>query len=200
MVRGWMSMNNNSRDGGEAAAMLSERRFFGFKAPVQQRPSQAQQVVQLLCAAGIAFTTYFVATHFFFQTVIVDGESMHPTLRNSQSFILNRAEFFFREPQWGDIVVIKDPEDGGLSIKRIVAASGQSVELVGGAVYVNGVKLKERYLRPGTPTYSFHVRDGEKFACADQQFFVLGDNRGNSADSRVYGPVPRKNILGVVVP
>ena len=179
---------------------LPTQRILGLAHGTQNRPSLVQQTIQLLCATGVAFASYFVFTHFVFQTVIVDGQSMSPTLRNSQSFILNRAEFFFREPQWGDIVVLKDPEDGGLSIKRVVAAPGQTVQFQGGAVYVNGVKLKERYLRAETPTYSFHTRDGEKFDCADQQFFVLGDNRGNSADSRAYGPVPRKNILGVVVP
>jgi signal peptidase I len=193
-------MNNNSEGGGGVAEKPSKRGGFGPRSAGSTRPTPAQQIIQLLCASGIAFASYFVATHFVFQTVIVDGESMHPTLHSSQSFILNRAEYFFREPLWGDIVVLKDPEDGGLSIKRVVAVSGESVQFFDGAVYVNGVKLKERYLRSGTPTYGYHVRDGEKFACADQQFFVLGDNRGNSADSRVYGPVPRKNILGVVVP
>jgi signal peptidase I len=67
-------------------------------------------------------------------------------------------------------------------------------------VLINGLKLKEHYLRPGTKTFSYHVYDHEKIPCGREQFFVMGDNRGNSADSRVYGPVPRQNILGVVVP
>ena len=159
-----------------------------------------QQVVQLVCAAMVACASYYFATHYVFQTVVVDGDSMNPTLRNSQRFMLNRVEYYFREPQWGDIVVIKDPEDGGLSIKRIVAVAGQEVELAGGGVLVNGMKLREDYLRPGTRTYSYKKYDHEKIPCGRAQFFVLGDNRGNSADSRVYGPVPRQNILGVVVP
>lgn len=194
-----MSMNNNS-EAGEVAGKVSPRAIISVGGGARKKPTPLQQMLQLLCATGVAFASYFVATHFVFQTVIVDGDSMHPTLRNSQSFILNRVELYFREPQWGDIVVLKDPEDGGLSIKRIVAVSGQSVQLLGGGVYVNGTKLTERYLRPGIKTFSYHVYDGEKFNCGDKQFFVLGDNRGNSADSRVYGTVPRKNILGVVVP
>lgn len=164
------------------------------------KPSARQQILQLFCASIIAVSSYWMATHFVFQTVVVDGDSMYPTLQNAQRFLLNRVELYFREPQWGDIVVIKDPEDGGLSIKRIVAVSGQSVELANGAVVVDGMKLKENYLRAGTQTFSYHKRNREVIACGKEQFFVLGDNRGNSADSRIYGPVPRQNILGVVVP
>lgn len=168
--------------------------------PVAKRISGFQQIVQLACAAVVAITSYHFATRYVFQTVVVDGESMNPTLQDTQRLLLNRVEYYFREPQRGDIVVLKDPEDGGLSIKRIVAVAGQTVELAGGGVLVNGLKLSEQYLTPGTLTYSYHVLDHEKISCGREQFFVLGDNRGNSADSRVYGPVPRQNIMGVVVP
>ena len=163
-------------------------------------PSLKRQVVHCMIAGAIAVSSYFLASNFLFQKVVVDGDSMKPTLRNSQAFMLNRVEYLFRKPQWGDIVVIRDPEDGGLSIKRVVAVEGQTVELAGGGVYVNGLKLPEFYLRPGTRTFSYHKYDREKFDCGEGQYFVLGDNRSESADSRVYGPVPRQNILGVVVP
>jgi len=179
----------------------------GANSPVPDRtnrkkpmPSLARQMVHCACAAVVAVSSYYFATHYVFQSVIVDGDSMKPTLRNSERFLLNRVEFLFRKPQWGDIVVIRDPEDGGLSIKRIVAVEGEKVEISGGGVYVNGVKLSEHYLNPGTRTFSYRVYDHEQFFCGEEQYFVLGDNRANSADSRVYGPVPRQNILGVVVP
>ncbi|MEY4386032.1 MAG: signal peptidase [Verrucomicrobiota bacterium] len=196
-----MGMNNSAEfTKPDSNADQSKAAAIQAKALKDVKATPKQQVVQLICALLVAGASYFVATHYVFQTVIVDGDSMNPTLRNLQSFVMNRVELYFREPQWGDIVVIKDPEDGGLSIKRIVAVAGQTVQLTGGAVMVNGLRLKENYLRPGTKTFSYRVYDGEKFDCAKGQFFVLGDNRGNSADSRVYGPVPRANILGVVVP
>jgi len=159
-----------------------------------------QQLVHCLCAAVIAVGTYFAGAHFLFQKVVVSGNSMNPTLKSDDAFMLNRVEFLFRKPQWGDIVVIRDPEVGGLAIKRVVAVEGQRVELQDGQVYVDGFKLRESYLRPGTKTFSYHKSGAEEFDCGNDQYFVLGDNRPESADSRVYGPVPRQNILGVVVP
>lgn len=163
-------------------------------------PSLARNLTKCLCAAVVALSSYFFATTFIFQSVVVDGDSMNPTLSDTQRLMLNRVEYIFREPQWGDIVVIKDPEDGGLSIKRIIAVQGQTVELAGGAVLVDGIRLRENYVAPGMPTYSYRVRDHEQVNCGPGEFYVLGDNRGESADSRVYGTVPRQNILGVVVP
>lgn len=164
------------------------------------RPSMVKQLVHCLCATVVAVSSYFMATHFVFQTVVVDGDSMKPTLHNADRYMLNRIEYYFRTPQASDIVVIRDPEDGGLSIKRIIAVAGQNVELAGGSVYVNGVKMKESYLPKGTRTFSYKKYDHEKFVCGEKQYFLLGDNRSNSADSRVYGVLPLANILGVVVP
>lgn len=159
-----------------------------------------QQLVHCLCAAVIAVATYFAGSHFLFQKVVVSGNSMSPTLRDEDAFLMNRVEFLLRKPQWGDIVVIRDPEVGCLSIKRVVAVEGQRVELNGGKVFVDGLKLPESYLRPGTKTFSYHESGVEAFDCNSDHYFVLGDNRAESADSRVYGPIPRQNILGVVVP
>jgi len=164
------------------------------------RISLPRQLLHCACAAVVGLASYFFATTFILQSVIVDGDSMQPTLRDAQQLMLNRVEYMFRQPQWGDIVVLKDPEDGGLSIKRIIAVQGQTVELAGGGVVVDGMRLKEAYLPKGTRTFSYRVYDRERINCGPEQFFVLGDNRDGSADSRVYGPVPRQNILGVVVP
>lgn len=163
-------------------------------------PTLGRQLVHCFCAAIIAVGSYFMASHYLFQKVVVEGNSMKPTLHDSDAFMLNRVEFLFRKPQSGDIVVIRDPEVGGLSIKRVVAVEGQSVELSGGQVYVDGFRLPEGYLPRGTMTFSYHQSDHERFKCGNDQYFLLGDNRGESADSRIYGPVPRQNILGVVVP
>ena len=77
------------------------------KSPPAKKISAYQQIVQLVCATVVAFASYYFATHFIFQTVVVDGDSMNPTLQNSQRLLLNRVEYYIREPERGDIVVLK---------------------------------------------------------------------------------------------
>jgi len=94
---------------------------------------------------------------------------------------------------------LRDPLDNGFSVKRIVAAGGDSVYLKDGAIYVNGQLMQESYLAAGTKTFASVTVREQFFRCAPNQYFVLGDNRGNSIDSRAYGPVPKQNILGLIV-
>lgn len=194
-------MNANNEEKSTPGRFLGKfRSITRHNKPPVTSPTFPKQVLHLVCAVGIALGTYLLATHYVFGTVVVDGESMNPTLHDTERFMLNKVEYYFREPMAGDIVVIRDPEDGGLSIKRIVATHGDTVEIADGSVHVNNLKLREPYLAPGTRTYNNLPAKQNITRCGANEFFVLGDNRGNSADSRVYGAVPRQNILGVVVP
>lgn len=166
-------------------------------APNRLRPvRQLSQVVALL-ACGL--TSYFLISHFLVQSVRVVGMSMQPTLHDSQLYLLNRWVLLFRAPQRSEIVVLRDPLDGGFAVKRVVAGPGDSVYLSGGFVYVNGEKLEEPYLPAATLTFTESRFRDQLFRCRAGQFFVLGDNRGNSLDSRTYGPVSRQNILGLII-
>jgi signal peptidase I len=184
----------------ESGAPAQGRGWFRYHRHPARLPSLGRQLAHCLVALGVAAASYFIATHFIFQSVVVDGDSMKPTLHNTDRYVLNRLEYYLRSPKPEDIVVLRDPEDGGLSVKRIIAVQGDKVELAAGGAYVNGVRLNEPYLPRGTRTFSYNVYDHERFVCGQNEYFVLGDNRGNSADSRIYGLVPRKNILGVVSP
>ncbi len=83
-------------------------------------------------------------------------------------------------------------------MKRIVAIAGDSVCFRRGRVYVNGGELTEPYLSPNTPTFANSSAREQTFVCGKNDYFVLGDNRMKSVDSRYFGPVPRDNILGLL--
>ena len=163
--------------------------------PIRLWTRQAGQVLLVLL---LAILSYLLISRFFLQSVRVVGISMIPTLQDSRQYLLNRWVLHVRAPQRTDVVVLRDPQDNGFSVKRVIAAAGDSICLMHGDVYVNGQKLDEPYLAPGTATVPANSLQ-EFYKCGPDQYFVLGDNRNYSVDSRVYGPVPRRNILGLLV-
>lgn len=183
-----------------SASMTAMRRLFRRNGdPKTYVGSFLKQGFQCLMVSGLALASYFLISHFLLESVQVVGSSMFPTLRDSDHYFLNRCAYYLHTPKPGDIVVVKDPTDGTLVVKRIIATPGESVYFKKGTVYVNGTKLKEPYLPAGTYTFIHSQGHEEYILCGKDQYFLLGDNRNNSYDSRAYGPVRRQNILGVVV-
>jgi len=169
-------------------------------AQIRSRPVPwFSQICHALVVAALAVGSYLVISHYFLQTVEVQGVSMLPTLRNADHYFLNRWILHMHSPHRGDIVVLKDPTDGVIAVKRIIAMPGETVHLNEGKVNVNGRPLDEPYLAPRMSTFTGRRIHEEKFTCGPEQFFVMGDNRWQSLDSRVYGPVPRANLLGLVI-
>lgn len=153
-----------------------------------------------LLALVAAYGFYRFSHRYIVQAVLVQGLSMAPTLTDGSCYLLNRFVFSFRDPKPMDIVTLQDPEDNGLAVKRIVARPGDRVFLSDGQVFVNGKALTETYLEGGTKTYPDPRYRAQMWICGLNQYFVLGDNRNKSVDSRLYGAVPRQNILGLVIP
>ena len=165
----------------------------------KRRTRAGTLISQCFLIAGLAYGAFIIVTHFVIQSVEVVGDSMAPTLEDSRRYVLNRWVYLVREPEPADIVVILDPSDQSHAVKRIIAREGDAVLLKDGKVYVNGHALSEPYLPMGTLTYASPDAMEALVICGKDQYFVLGDNRNNSCDSRIYGPVPRQSSLGVII-
>ena len=145
----------------------------------------------------LSFLSYFLFSHFILLSVEVVGSSMSPTLREGDKLIVNRCALVYRAPQLGEMVVLRDPGHSDFAVKRVVAGPSDLILLKDGIVYVNGRKLREPYLQQNTLTDCSETAQ-KFFRLEKNEYFVLGDNRKNSVDSRYYGGIARNNILGVL--
>lgn len=145
-------------------------------------------------ASAAVYATLIVT--FGFQVARVEGRSMEPTLQDQDRLIVNKAMYrFFREPQPGDIVMLYYPRDPDKSfVKRIVAQEGDTVRIENGKVYVNEILQPDLYV---PPEFRSHENHGPEVV-QESYYFVMGDHRNNSSDSRHWGQVPQKYIIGRV--
>jgi signal peptidase I len=158
---------------------------------------EKRQPYLVLCILLWSIISFLVLRHFVLMAVEIKGTSMTPTLLDGQRYILLRCPYLWRAPRTGEIVVIQDPQDRDLSVKRIVALPNDLVEIRRDGVYVNNAKLKEPYLT-SIASRASGLDLVKPTRLGPNDYFVLGDNRSHSADSRIYGPVPRKFILGLI--
>lgn len=170
------------------------RRFFSGNAERKSRTSFGQLLVVLFLTVGC----YYAVKQYVVSSVQVIGTSMVPTLQPTDFYLLNKWVYYFREPERFDVVVLRDPTDQDFAVKRVIAYGGETVSFKLDGVYVNGKRLSEPYLARGVHTYPAK-RNEQTIRCGENEFIVLGDNRENSLDSRVYGVVPRQNILGMLL-
>jgi signal peptidase I len=136
----------------------------------------------------------FVVIHFAVQNYMVDGPSMQPSLINNQYVLVNKLAYLFHAPERGDVIVFHWPVDTNKDlIKRVIGVPGDVIVIDSKTVRVNGVLLKEPYIMaPVNPA-------GNKWVVPPNEYFVMGDNRLVSDDSRDWGFVPKSYIVGKAV-
>ncbi len=128
------------------------------------------------------------------QTYTVRGERMMPSFGPGELLLVSGGAYARSAPAGGDVVVVRDPRDAGNELlKRVVGAPGDEVGLSDGLLYLNGEHVYEPYLG-GLPSSPGLVQGSWRLG--DAEFFVLGDRRTRSTDSRDFGPVPRELIVG----
>ena len=149
-------------------------------------------VVEVLIVIGLALFIWL----FIGQKTHVVGQSMEPTYHNGDQVIIEKVTYYLRDPQRFDVIVFPYKQyTKNHYIKRIIGLPGETVDIQGGNIYINGAKLDESFGKEpintyGNITFPFTVPDGE--------YFVMGDNRNNSSDSRFQdvGTIKKKDITG----
>jgi len=164
--------------------------------PARRTLKRQLMVLALLLVSSVM--SYAVINRWCLSTVVVQGRSMQPTLDDGDRCLLNRLSYVYASPRRGDLVVLRDRSEDDLAVKRIVALPGESVRVSNGTIFVNGRRLIEPYLEDGTTTVTPGGND-QAYELHAEEYFVLGDNRAESEDSRYYGPVTRRQFVGTLI-
>jgi len=156
-------------------------------------------IYELIKTGAFILLIFFLVRYFLIQPFIVDGNSMEPNFHDKEYLLTDKLSYKFREPKRGEVIIFHPPNRSVYYIKRIIGLPGEKIVLDNGRVYIynkknpNGTVLAEPYLKP-----SEHTDGNLSQILKDDEYFVLGDNRENSQDSREFGILPKKNIAGRV--
>src|SRR5438105_2939833 len=166
--------------------------------PLHKEPALTRVGREILAGAQTLLSAAVYATlivTFGFQVARVDGLSMAPTLEDHDRLIVDKLVYELGEPRPGDIVMLYYPlNPEKMFVKRVIAKEGDTVRIIDGRVYVNDVPLHDDYV----PAEFRSHDDWGPQVIQQGYYFVMGDHRNNSSDSRHWGPVPKKYIVGKV--
>lgn len=168
-----------------------------YKTVLEELPDTKDQrsnikgIVREIVETAVLTLVIFLLVRLAFQNFRIEGYSMEPNLHHGQFLIINKLVYYLHPPERGDVVVFHSPQNPRKDfIKRVVGLPGEELEIREGQVFVNGVRLEETYI----------TRDSNRFwgpeVVGEFEYFVLGDNRTNSSDSRSWGMLDGDAIIG----
>jgi signal peptidase I len=154
---------------------------------VLKRLHLAREIVEV----GVLTLLIFLVVRFVIQSYHIEGPSMQPGLQTNQYVIVNKLAYIFQPPKRGDVIIFRDPQDTSQDfIKRVIGLPGDTIVTDYNTITVNGVKLNEKYITAPLN------RTANRWVVPTGEYFVLGDNRPVSDDSRSFGFVPQSYIIG----
>jgi len=155
-------------------------------------------LIEIIKVVAIVFTSAIIVRYLVFQPFVVEGSSMEPTFTQGEYLLIDKLSYRLYEPNRGDVIVFRYPSNQKLFyIKRVIGLPGETVTISSGAVYIGGKLLREPYLGPNVTTLvNRSTQSSYEARLKEDEFFVMGDNRSMSSDSRDWGPLQRRFIIG----
>jgi signal peptidase I len=131
----------------------------------------------------------------------INGASMEPNFHDGEYILTSKILYKFQQPQRGDVVIFKSPANKEIDyIKRIIGLPGDTVFIKDNSFYVNGQIVEEPYLAQDTPIFGgSYLSEGQSVVVPPDSFFVAGDNRAHSSDSREFGPIAETDFIGTAI-
>lgn len=183
------------RNAGYRKDAKSHRNIDG-EANGEEKKNPWKDILDLVVYCAVILLITFLIVHFVGQRTEVIGNSMVPTLAYGDNLIVDKISYRFRDPERFDIIVFPSPDEPGKNyIKRIIGLPGETVQIDGDVIYINGQLLEENY---GAEPMQYSGTAQEGVILGEDEYFVLGDNRNVSKDSRydIVGNISRDDIIG----